>query len=165
MKDWADFRAVKEAVSLEAVLRHYQVAGLRRRRDQLAGRFPSIRGHAMIPSAPIWARLRFAVSLARPVAMCWSSWPPWRSAPYAMRRSGYSSGLVFRGHWDQRRGRSWHGGRSDKQNWFGKRNRTTPRSGSHCAVWIPITRTWNTGDSRVQPPSSSASVSMAGPAC
>jgi len=44
MKGWADFRAVKEAVSLEAVLRHYQVAGLRRRRDQLAGRCPIHQG-------------------------------------------------------------------------------------------------------------------------
>jgi DNA primase len=44
MKDWVDFRAVKQAVRLEAVLRHYQVAGLRRRRDQLAGRCPLHRG-------------------------------------------------------------------------------------------------------------------------
>jgi len=35
---WVDFAAVKRAVSLEAVLRHYQVSGLRRRRDQLQGR-------------------------------------------------------------------------------------------------------------------------------
>jgi len=40
MKGWADFRAVKQAVSLEMVLRHYEVLGLRRRRDQLAGRCP-----------------------------------------------------------------------------------------------------------------------------
>ena len=44
MKGWADFRALKEAVSLEAVLRHYQVLGLRRRRDQLAGRCPIHQG-------------------------------------------------------------------------------------------------------------------------
>jgi DNA primase len=44
MKDWADFRALKQAVSLEAVLRHYQVPGLRRRRDQLAGRCPIHQG-------------------------------------------------------------------------------------------------------------------------
>jgi len=37
---WVDFSAVKRAVSLEAVLRHYQVPGLRRRRDQLQGRCP-----------------------------------------------------------------------------------------------------------------------------
>jgi len=44
MNGWVDFRAVKQAVSLEAVLRHYQVPGLRRRRDQLAGRCPIHRG-------------------------------------------------------------------------------------------------------------------------
>ena len=44
MEDWVDFRAVKEAVSLEAVLRHYQVPGLRRRRHQLEGCCPIHRG-------------------------------------------------------------------------------------------------------------------------
>lgn len=39
-KGWVDFSAVKRAVSLEAVLRHYQVPGLRRHRDQLQGRCP-----------------------------------------------------------------------------------------------------------------------------
>jgi hypothetical protein len=29
MRGWVDFGAVKQAVSLEAVLRHYQVPGLR----------------------------------------------------------------------------------------------------------------------------------------
>jgi DNA primase len=43
MKEWVDFRAVKQAVSLEAVLRHYQVPGLRRRR-QLEGCCPIHRG-------------------------------------------------------------------------------------------------------------------------
>jgi DNA primase len=44
MKRWTDFRTLKEAVSLEAVLRHYEVPGLRRRRDQLAGRCPIHQG-------------------------------------------------------------------------------------------------------------------------
>jgi DNA primase len=44
MTYWADFAAVKQAVSLEAVLRHYQVPGLRRRRDQLQGCCPIHRG-------------------------------------------------------------------------------------------------------------------------
>jgi len=43
-KDWVNFAAVKRAVSLEAVLRHYQVPGLRRRRDQLQGCCPIHRG-------------------------------------------------------------------------------------------------------------------------
>jgi len=37
---WVDYSAVKGAVSLEAVLRHYQVPSLRRRRNQLEGCCP-----------------------------------------------------------------------------------------------------------------------------
>jgi DNA primase len=44
MREWADFGAVKQAVSLEAVLRHYQVSGLRKRRHQLVGPCPIHRG-------------------------------------------------------------------------------------------------------------------------
>ena len=40
----ADFSAVKRTVSLEAVLRHYQIPGLRRHRDQLQGCCPIHRG-------------------------------------------------------------------------------------------------------------------------
>ena len=40
MNQWVDFRALKETVSLEVVLRHYQVKGLRRRRSQLEGCCP-----------------------------------------------------------------------------------------------------------------------------
>jgi DNA primase len=42
--EWVDFRVVKQTVSLESVLRLYQVPGLRRRRDQLEGRCPIHRG-------------------------------------------------------------------------------------------------------------------------
>jgi DNA primase len=41
---WVDFRAVKKAVSMEAILRYYQAPNLRRRRDQLQGRCPIHRG-------------------------------------------------------------------------------------------------------------------------
>lgn len=44
MPGWVDFGAVKQAVSLEAVLRHYQAPGLRKGRDQLVGRCPIHRG-------------------------------------------------------------------------------------------------------------------------
>jgi DNA primase len=44
MGGWVDFAAVKQAVSLETVLRHYQVPSLRKRRDQLIGRCPIHRG-------------------------------------------------------------------------------------------------------------------------
>lgn len=44
MTRWADFAAVKQAVALEAVLRHYQIPGLRRHRDQLQGCCPIHRG-------------------------------------------------------------------------------------------------------------------------
>jgi DNA primase len=37
---WVDFRAVKQAVSLEAILRYYRVPNLRRQRDQLQGCCP-----------------------------------------------------------------------------------------------------------------------------
>ena len=41
---WVDFRAVKAAVSMEAILRYYQAPDLRRRHDQLQGRCPIHRG-------------------------------------------------------------------------------------------------------------------------
>jgi DNA primase len=41
---WVDFRAVKQAVSMEAVLRYYQVPNLRRQHGQLQGRCPIHRG-------------------------------------------------------------------------------------------------------------------------
>src|ERR1051326_6300061 len=44
MIGWVDFSAVKRTVSLEAVLRHYQIPGLRRHRDQLQGCCPIHRG-------------------------------------------------------------------------------------------------------------------------
>jgi hypothetical protein len=44
MRGWVDFGAVKQTVSLEAVLRHYQVPGLRKRGRQLVGRCPIHRG-------------------------------------------------------------------------------------------------------------------------
>jgi len=37
---WVDFSAVKRTVSLETLLRHYQIPGLRRHRDQLQGCCP-----------------------------------------------------------------------------------------------------------------------------
>jgi len=40
MTRWADFAAVKQAVSLEAVLCHYRIPGLRRHGDQLQGCCP-----------------------------------------------------------------------------------------------------------------------------
>jgi DNA primase len=44
MRGWVDFGAVKQAVSLEAVLRQYQVPGLRKCGHQLVGRCPIHRG-------------------------------------------------------------------------------------------------------------------------
>ena len=44
MTRWADFAAVKRAISLEAMLHHYQIRGLRRHRDQLQGCCPIHRG-------------------------------------------------------------------------------------------------------------------------
>jgi DNA primase len=44
MRGWVDFGVVKQAVSLEAVWRHYQVPGLRKCGHQLVGRCPIHRG-------------------------------------------------------------------------------------------------------------------------
>jgi DNA primase len=44
-KGWVAFSAMKQAITLEAVLRHYRVPGLRRRRDQLQGCCPIHHGH------------------------------------------------------------------------------------------------------------------------
>ena len=44
MPGWVDFGALKRAVSLEAVLHHYQAPGLRKRGPQLVGRCPIHRG-------------------------------------------------------------------------------------------------------------------------
>lgn len=44
MIGWVDFSAVKQTVSLEVVLRHYQIPGLRRHRDQLQGCCPIHQG-------------------------------------------------------------------------------------------------------------------------
>lgn len=44
MIGWVDFSAVKQTVSLEAVLRHYQIPNLRRHRDQLQGCCPIHQG-------------------------------------------------------------------------------------------------------------------------
>ncbi len=44
MSGWVDFAAVKRAASLETMLRHYQVPGLRRRGNRLQGRCPIHRG-------------------------------------------------------------------------------------------------------------------------
>jgi DNA primase len=44
MPGWVDFAAVKRAASLETVLHHYQVSGLRRRWNRLEGRCPIHRG-------------------------------------------------------------------------------------------------------------------------
>src|SRR4051812_46562163 len=40
METWVDFRAVKAAVNIQAVLDHYQVGGLRKNGDELRGRCP-----------------------------------------------------------------------------------------------------------------------------
>jgi DNA primase len=44
-KGWVSFSAVKRAITLDAVLRHYQVRGLRRRHDRLQGCCPIHHGH------------------------------------------------------------------------------------------------------------------------
>jgi DNA primase len=43
-KDWVDFRALKQAVSIETVLEHYQINWLRKKDDELRGRCPLHQG-------------------------------------------------------------------------------------------------------------------------
>lgn len=45
-RKWIDYAAVKQAVSMEAILGHYQVPGLRRQHGQLQGRCPIHRGQS-----------------------------------------------------------------------------------------------------------------------
>lgn len=61
--EWVDFRAVKRAVPLEAVLSHYRVRGMRRRRDQLHGPCPIHQGKRQDS---------FRVSLTKNVFYCFS---------------------------------------------------------------------------------------------
>jgi DNA primase len=63
MGEWVELRAIKQVVSLAAVLQHYQVPGLRRRRDQLEGRCPIHRGQRDDS---------FRVSLSKNVFHCFS---------------------------------------------------------------------------------------------
>lgn len=84
--DWVDFHAVKEAVSRETVLRHYQVPGLRRRREQLEGRCPIHRESATIRFGPASLRIFFIASLAKRRATFWILSSPWSSARFGRPR-------------------------------------------------------------------------------
>lgn len=43
-KDWVDFRLIKQAVSMQAVLDHYNINWLRKNRDEMRGRCPIHKG-------------------------------------------------------------------------------------------------------------------------
>ena len=102
MKEWVDFGAVKEAVSLEAVLRHYQVPGLRRRRLQLEGCCPIHRGkredsfRASLAQNAHARSVSFSASPAKRAATFWISSPRWRTAPCATQRSNFKFGFRLR---------------------------------------------------------------------
>src|SRR5438105_4810380 len=63
-KDWVDFRAVKQAVSMEMILAHYNLLnGLRKSRGELRGRCPLHQGDG---------ERTFHVSVAKNAFQCFS---------------------------------------------------------------------------------------------
>ena len=83
---WVDFQAIKEAVSLEAVLEHYQVKNLRRRRDQLEGCCPVHGGERQDAFQANPARTSFIALPATLRVTWWTSWPRWSGVRYGKRR-------------------------------------------------------------------------------
>lgn len=61
-KDWVDFKAIKEAVSIEMVLDHYGVTGLRKSGDDLRGPCPI---HSSSPTSR-----EFSVNLSKNAFQC-----------------------------------------------------------------------------------------------
>jgi hypothetical protein len=120
-----DFGAVKQAVSLEAVLRRYQVPGLRKRGPRLVGRCPIHRGptRGFLPSQSA----QKCVSLFR--------------LPGRRQRIGFCRrhGAVFDSPggapvatvvFDRRAFRVRRGGACGRGNWFGKKKGAILRSRS-----------------------------------
>jgi DNA primase len=62
-KDWVDFRAIKQAVSMQAVLDRYGINWLRKNKDELRGRCPIHKGDG---------ERSFHVSTAKSVFQCFS---------------------------------------------------------------------------------------------
>src|SRR5438105_12370476 len=63
-KDWVDFRSVKQAVSMEMILKHYNLLnGLRKNKGELRGRCPIHQGDG---------ERSFQVSTAKSIFQCFS---------------------------------------------------------------------------------------------
>src|SRR5262245_9329357 len=61
--NWVDFKVVKEKVSMQTVLDHYQINGLRKEREELVGRCPIHQGDG---------ERAFHVSLSKNAFKCFS---------------------------------------------------------------------------------------------
>src|SRR5438445_10984734 len=61
--NWVDFKAIKQAVTIEQVLAHYQVNWLRKEREELVGRCPIHQGEG---------ERAFHASLAKNAFKCFS---------------------------------------------------------------------------------------------
>jgi 5S rRNA maturation endonuclease (ribonuclease M5) len=124
LEGWVDFREVKEAVSMEAVLRHYQVRGLRRQRSQLQDLVRFTGESTRIPFELASGRMRFHASAAKRRGTCWILWPPWSPVRYGRRPCDCNSGLGFLGEPSPDRHRPSLRrcrGSMRKFNWLGKK--------------------------------------------
>lgn len=122
---WVDFSAVKRAVSLEEVLRHYQIPELRRHRDQLQGRCPIHHGQRDDS---------FRVHLSKNVFQCFACQAHGNVLDFvaAMEQCSIREAALRLQQWFGVRASGsgciqprWAGRRG---NWFGKKKRATFRS-------------------------------------
>lgn len=75
--EWVNFREIKEKVSMEDILRHYELLkGLRRKENELVGSVPFMMGNARIRGVFVQIRLK-TTGTASPVelvTMFWTSY-------------------------------------------------------------------------------------------
>ena len=84
--EWVDFKAVKESVTMQMVLDHYDVNWLRQEKQEMVGRCPIHRaekGSGRFMS--VSPRISSIVFRARPAVTFWISWRRWRSVRCATR--------------------------------------------------------------------------------
>ena len=76
-REWADFRVIKAAVSMQMLIDHYGLQGLRKSSSELRGaaRFIAEKGSELFTST--LARMCFSVSRAKLKATCWTLLQGW----------------------------------------------------------------------------------------
>ena len=90
MINWLDFKSIKRTVTLESVLRHYQIKLRRSGKDQYRGCCPIHRGDGRDAFHVNLARNVSTASRVAPEEPYWTSLLRWRVAPCSMQRKGYS---------------------------------------------------------------------------